>query len=242
MNRAGLSLPPVEQARPAGLHREGSEMSEEDSPAPDVPEARAKRVQWSNSPARFGAVAKWLHWTTAALFIAAYLLVYSVTWILGPDHPYRPPVLKLHFSMGLLVGFIVGPRILWRALNVQPSPLDDRPIEHRMAEMAHFALYGLMIVMPVTGYLGTGVPSSVGLFELPSFRDTAAFAWLGDQFGMTWQQFEPSVDAVHHFAGKWIAWPVVVLHVAAALFHHLVRKDDVLSRMLPQRRTDPGVR
>ncbi|MBK5265057.1 MAG: cytochrome b [Alphaproteobacteria bacterium] len=195
-------------------------------------------MQWANSPARFGAVAKLLHWTTAALFIAAYLLVYTVTLILGHDHPYRPPVLKLHFSMGLLVGFLVLPRILWRVLNVQPLPLDDRKIEHRMAEVAHLALYAVMLVMPVTGYLGTGVPSSVGFFELPSFRDTAAFAWLGNMLDITWQQFEQSVDTVHHFVGKWVAWAIVLLHVAAALFHHLVRKDDVLRRMLPERHRD----
>ncbi|GKT18205.1 hypothetical protein AVHY2522_17935 [Acidovorax sp. SUPP2522] len=38
---------------------------------------------------------------------------------------------------------------------------------------------------------------------------------------------------MHHFLGQWVAWIVVVLHVAAALFHHHVRRDDVLKRMLP---------
>lgn len=52
-------------------------------------------------------------------------------------------------------------------------------------------------------------------------------------FGITWDGFEAPVDVDHHFVGKWVAWVVVVLHVAAALFHHLVRKDQVLVRMLP---------
>ncbi len=41
------------------------------------------------------------------------------------------------------------------------------------------------------------------------------------------------IDVVHHFLGKWVVWGVVALHVAAALFHHRVRRDDVLTRMLP---------
>nr|WP_283812591.1 cytochrome b/b6 domain-containing protein [Bradyrhizobium aeschynomenes] len=53
--------------------------------------------------------------------------------------------------------------------------------------------------------------------------------------GVSWEAFEPPVDAIHHFVGKWIAWVVVGLHIAAALFHHLVRRDGVLTRMLPGR-------
>jgi cytochrome b561 len=51
--------------------------------------------------------------------------------------------------------------------------------------------------------------------------------------GTDWERFEPPVDAVHHFVGEWIAWVVVGLHIAAAMFHHFIRRDSVLRRMLP---------
>ena len=51
--------------------------------------------------------------------------------------------------------------------------------------------------------------------------------------GFTWDEFEAPVDAVHHFLGKFVAWGVVALHVAAALYHHWVRRDGVLQRMWP---------
>ncbi|ENO89347.1 cytochrome b [Thauera linaloolentis] len=190
-------------------------------------------MQWRNTAGRFGIFAKFFHWTSAAAFIAAYIVVYYVIWFMDDTSPESWPVLNIHWALGLLVGFLVLPRLLWRLLDVQPADPPGSALEHRLAHAAHWGLYGLLIVMPLTGYLGTGAPTDFGPFSVTAFNETAAFSSISHAFDLSWEAFEEPVDAVHHFLGKWVAWVVVGLHVAAALFHHRVRRDDVLVRMLP---------
>ncbi|CCD88121.1 putative Cytochrome b561, bacterial/Ni-hydrogenase [Bradyrhizobium sp. ORS 285] len=192
-------------------------------------------MPWTNTKLEFGAVAKIFHWTSAAAFIAAYAVVYYVIWFMDDTAPEVLPVLNIHWVLDMIVGLSVLPRLLWRLVNVQPDQPHASHAEAWLAESAHWGLYGLLILMPLTGYIGTDAPTDFGLFALPSFRETALFGWMESQWGITWEGFEPPVDAVHHFVGKWIAWVVVALHVAAALFHHVVRRDGVLTRMLPGR-------
>lgn len=190
-------------------------------------------MQWKNSPDRFGALAKFFHWTSAAAFIGAYIVVYYVIWFLDEEAPGTLAVLNVHWMLGLLVGALVLPRLAWRLLDAQPQDAPGSALEHKLAHAAHWGLYGLLIVLPLTGYAGTSLHTDFGLFAVPSFRDTAMFEWMVATFGVTWESFEAPVDIVHHFLGKWVAWGVVGLHVLAAMFHHRVRKDNVLTRMLP---------
>lgn len=190
-------------------------------------------MQWSNTANRFGAIAKFFHWTSAAAFIAAYLIVYYVIWFMDDTLPESWPVLNIHWALGLLVGFLVLPRLLWRLLDVQPEDPPGSKLEHRLAHTAHWALYALLIVMPLTGYLGTGAPTNFGLFTVTGFNETALFTWISTTYSLSWEEFEAPLDVIHHFIGKWVAWAIVALHVAAALYHHRVRRDNVLIRMLP---------
>ena len=190
-------------------------------------------MQWRNSASRFGVLAKFFHWTSAAAFIAAYLVVYYVIWFMDDTSVESWPVLNIHWALGLLVGFLVLPRLLWRILDRQPEDPPGSAMEHRLAHVAHWGLYGLLILMPLTGYLGTGAPTDYGLFSITGFDQTALFGWISQTYHVSFEEFEVPIDAVHHFLGKWVAWVVVGLHVAAALFHHRVRRDNVLTRMLP---------
>lgn len=189
-------------------------------------------MQWRNTAIHFGIAAKFFHWTSAAAFIAAYVVVYYVIWFMDDTSLESLPVLNIHWALGLLVGFLVLPRLLWRLLDMQPEDPPGSKLEHRLAHAAHWGLYGLLIVMPLTGYLGTGAPTDYGLFSVTGFNETSVFGWISHTFDLDWDAFEAPIDAVHHFLGKWVAWAVVTLHVAAALFHHWVRRDNVLTRML----------
>ncbi|MGJ4889621.1 cytochrome b [Bradyrhizobium sp. HKCCYLR20261] len=192
-------------------------------------------MPWKNTRLEFGGVAKFFHWTSAAAFIAAYIVVYYVIWFMDDTAPEVLPVLNVHWVLGIFVGLSVVPRLLWRLANVQPEAPHSSPAEAWLAQAAHWGLYALLIVMPLTGYIGTDAPTDFGAFAVPSFRETALFGWIETRWGVSWEAFEPPVDAIHHFIGKWIAWVVVALHVAAALVHHIVRRDGVLTRMLPGR-------
>ncbi|WP_315813894.1 cytochrome b [Bradyrhizobium sp. SZCCHNR2028] len=192
-------------------------------------------MPWKNTTMEFGAIAKLFHWTGAAAFIAAYAVVYYVIWFMDDTSPDALPVLNVHWVLGTIVGLSVLPRLLWRLVNVQPDQPHASDAEAWLAHAAHWGLYVLLILMPLTGYIGTDAATDFGAFALPNFRETALFGWIETRWGITWEAFEPPVDAIHHVIGKWIAWIVVALHVAAALFHHVVRRDGVLTRMLPGR-------
>jgi len=52
---------------------------------------------------------------------------------------------------------------------------------------------------------------------------------------VAWETFEKPIDFVHKNSGAYLVWVLVLLHAGAALFHHYVKRDDVLRRMLPRR-------
>ncbi len=199
-----------------------------------------------NTADRFGAVAKFFHWTMAAAFIAAYVVVYYVIWFIDPETSIKPalfgiapngeliiPILNIHWVLGVSIGVLVVPRLLWRIANVEPAAVPGSALEHLLARLAHWALYLFMIAMPLTGYLNTYDPTNFGLFVIPAFRETALFHWIASTYHLSAEEVENPIFAVHKFLGDWVVWVVVVLHVAAAIFHHRVRKDETLTRMLP---------
>lgn len=106
------------------------------------------------------------------------------------------------------------------------------------AHTAHYALYTIMIVMPVTGYLGTGVNTEFfSLFEIPKFEDTKLFSSIvNGYFGMSFEGLEKPVDFIHKtILGEWLVWMLILLHVFAALYHHFVKNDETLKKMTTKR-------
>ena len=205
---------------------------------------------WKNSIDAYGGVSMLFHWATAAAFIAAYVIAYYVIWIVDPETSVKPPlfglapdgdrvvpILNIHWVLGVTIGFLVLPRLLWRLFGSAPRPLARSRAEAAAADLAHWALYALLIVMPLSGYMNTYDPTDFGLFVIPAFKDTAFFAWVSATSGVTWPDVEKPMEAIHRFTGKWLGWPLVLIHIGAAMFHHFVRRDAVLVRMLPGRQT-----
>ena len=181
----------------------------------------------------YGLVAKFFHWTTAAAFIGAYIFVYYVIWFMDDSKPESLPVLNIHWALGIIVGALVLPRLLWKMVDVKlPNPPGTK-WEHRLAHLAHLLLYALLVVMPLTGYLGTGADTNFGFFSVAGFNNSSIFEFINRNWNISWNEFEAPIDVVHHFLGKWVAWSIVGLHIAASIFHHVVRRDNVLVRMLP---------
>lgn len=204
-------------------------------------------MRWRDTIDAYGSVSMLFHWITAAAFVAAYVIVYYVIWIVDPETSVKPPlfgvapdpdrivpILNFHWILGISIGFLVLPRLLWRLWGTKPHPLGDSRVERLSAELAHWALYALLIVMPISGYMTTYDPTNFGLFVVPACRDTVFAEWIRSIFGLTVQQLEDAAWSVHSPLGKWVAWPLVGIHMGAALFHHFVRNDGVLRRMLPR--------
>ncbi len=187
-----------------------------------------------NTSQNYGRVARWIHWVTALLFLLAYSAVYYRQWFTEKETPQNLVALDLHLSAGISVGVIVILRIIWRIMNVQPAFEPAPRWQHVSAHVMHYALYIVMIVMPVTGYLGTGKATNFFLlFEIPKFEDTWMFqAFVWEYLGLTFKEFEKPIDFFHkEIMGAWLVWILIVGHAGAALYHHYRLKDRTLVKM-----------
>lgn len=187
-----------------------------------------------NPAEQYSRTAKFLHWLTALLFLGSYASVYYRHWFTEKQTPENWTALQLHLSIGVSIAVVVALRIIWR-LRHRPPALEPGSIwEHRAAKAGHALLYAAMIIMPLTGYLGTGVNTDFFFsFEIPKFESTAAFTTLVQQpFGLSFKQWEAPIDFIHkQLMGEWLLWMLILGHAAAALYHHFIKRDATLLKM-----------
>ena len=194
-----------------------------------------------NTKDTYGIIAIALHWIVAFAFIINYAIIYYREWFVeGREDPLFRTLLSYHYAIGVSVLVFVVLRIIWRLTNVQPTEVPGSRLEHLAAHAAHIALYAVMTIIPLSGYLGTGGPSQLFFFiDLPQFADTQIFKTVIEGWmSLTWEEFEAPIDFIHKEGGAYVVWVLIVVHAGAALFHHFARGDVVLKRMLwPLKRT-----
>jgi cytochrome b561 len=174
------------------------------------------------APSRYGAVAQSLHWIIAALIVVQFTLAYTAADL--PLGVHKLAVLARHKSFGMTVFMLAIVRVAWRAGHRPPElPADMTSVERALARGTHVALYVLIFVMPLTGWMMSSAKNySVSWFDL--------FTW-PNLIGKNEHAFE-ILRTTHHTLGA-ILLGVAILHILAALKHHFWNKDDVLRRMLP---------
>jgi cytochrome b561 len=179
-------------------------------------------MQLKNTNNTYGYIAILLHWIMAVLIIALLILGLYMT-----NLPIGLQKLKLygwHKELGVLALALVLIRILWRLTNITPSLRPLLPLwEAIAARCTHWIFYLLMLALPITGWImssAAGLPVSFfGLFVLPDIISS------NETVRMLFQQ-------IH----EWLGYAIIgfiCLHVAAALKHHFINKDDIMRRMLP---------
>ncbi|KTC78607.1 cytochrome b [Legionella cincinnatiensis] len=177
-------------------------------------------MQIKNSTTHFGIVAILLHWIIALLIIG--LLALGLYMVPLPWSPEKLKFYGWHKEYGFLVLFLAIFRIIWRMSNEMPE-LALPWLEKIAARSMHWAFYGFMFAMPITGWLITssaGLPASFfGLFTLPNLvapdeNKRILFEW------------------IHQWLGYALI-AAICMHAAAALKHHFINKDDILRRMFP---------
>lgn len=183
------------------------------------PAAQATRV---GTFARYTATAQALHWIAAALMLAAVVLAW-VFMAMPAAAAGRFGIITLHKSIGQTIFCLAVIRLIWRHLH-PPPPMAGRLArwEAQSARASHWLLYGIMLVMPVSGYI----------------LATAA-ARPSPYFWLFYVPQPPLVPALAHAAlrvhliGQYFVYAFVALHVLGAAWHVVVRRDATLDRMLP---------
>ena len=164
-----------------------------------------------------------IHWLMAALiFVTLPLGVWAS--LLPGGSGARIEILFFHKSIGVTVLGLIALRIVWRLVVGAPAYVEPLGKLIQAASRAgHLALYALMIAMPVSGYLGSTAGgravSWFGLFELPRLvaKDR------GLAVAASWA----------HLGFAWLLACALAAHLGAVVWHAMIRRDSVLTRMWP---------
>ena len=176
-------------------------------------------MELANTEEEYGLIAKLFHWLIAVMIIA---LLPVGLFMGGMDNsPVKFQIYALHKSFGLLVFFLGIGRIVWRLISPPPDHLENH--EHwevTLASAAHFWLYVCIIGMPLSGWL----MSSAGEFPVPFFGiQMPAIVGKDEALGHLFNN-------VHEILAYTLLF-VLGLHIAGALKHHVLDKDETLMRM-----------
>lgn len=135
-----------------------------------------------------------------------------------------------HKSIGVLLLLVIIARVVWRARKGWPKPVSDyTPMEKAASKAAHWGLIIGSLLMPISGFmLSAASGHGVGVFGLrvfPSRYDAEGQA-------VAYSEALYSLGKLMHEFGGYLLAAVIVLHVAGALKHHFIDKDQTLTRML----------
>lgn len=177
-----------------------------------------------NTQDSWGSVTKFLHWLIALLVL--FMVVLGLTMGLFPK-PFKYTLYAIHKSTGITILFLMLVRLAWRFMNPTPKFPNHIPNwQQKAAHASHTLLYAILILMPLSGW----IMSTAG------GHPTKVWWWLViNAPGI------PKDKAISHTAGdihEFLAWTLVavlVIHIAAALMHHIKHKDNILKRMMPGR-------
>ncbi|WP_168797749.1 cytochrome b [Aliishimia ponticola] len=196
-------------------------------------------ISITNTRDGYGLIAITLHWIVAAAFIVNYALIYWTQWYVEPRTEEYFGLLSTHTAIGVSVVVFVFLRVISRWMQPVPEDAPGTRLEHLGAHAVHILLYIAMFVTPLTGYFGQGGPSQLFFaIEIPSFQNTWLFQTVIDGgLGISWESWEGVMDYIHKTIAPWVVGLLILAHAGAALFHHVVRRDRVLIRMIDPRKS-----
>lgn len=177
----------------------------------------------SDSVRGYSSTARILHWVVAILVLstvpAAFVMVQE-----GISRSLQDSLFIYHKNVGVLIFFLVVARLIFRVTHPAPALPGHVPEgQRRIAFATHWLLYALLLVMSVSGYVRVEAGNfpiemldALGIPPLVPVNET----------------LEETAQSIH-LATRYVLIPLVLLHVGAALYHLLVRRDGVFGRMWP---------
>ncbi len=176
-----------------------------------------------HAQARYGAVAQFFHWATAIVVLTAF--------IYGPGGSEKEVYAidgdfdrQLHETLGLCVLALAVMRVLWRMVSTPPVQPQVSRLMNVAAKGVQGALYLLLFALPFTAIVGAWLEGHP--VTLLAGMEIASPLSISHGAGAT-------IATIHTWLGDAILW-LAGFHALAALFHHLVIKDNVLTSMLPR--------
>lgn len=168
----------------------------------------------------FAPLARLLHWLMALMVIAMLFIGAGMVASISERHEW---LLNIHKPLGIAILVLVVVRLIVRfSTQTPPLPADLPAWQALAAKLSHYVLYALMLAMPLIGWAmisAAGDPVMLGQsVRLPSIvgADAATFAWL---------------RGAHRYLA-YLFFLTILAHLAAALFHGWIRRDEVLGSML----------
>ncbi len=173
----------------------------------------------------YAPTARRFHWAVVGLVAIMIPLGFYMVWR-GETTQFDATtgrLYDLHKLIGFIILWVMLARLVYRLRN--GAPPDEPTLEWWQkagAHLTHWGLYAMLIAMPIGGWIGVslyGARGIFGLFSLPPLTGVD-------------QDASATVFLLH----KWGAILICLMigaHVGAAIFHHFIRKDGVLRRMLP---------
>jgi cytochrome b561 len=178
---------------------------------------------------RYTAVAIGLHWVIAALIVANILLAWSVDLL---PKVWERPIIDLHKSFGTTVLGLAIMRILWRFNHKPPALPPYAPWEKFAAHAVHWSLYGLIFLMPVSGWLhdsawkgGPTHPMKL-YWILPWFRIGAV-----QNLDPVTKEYLHGLFGLIHTSLAYVIYAMVAAHIAGALKHQFLDGEPEFQRM-----------
>lgn len=173
-----------------------------------------------NTPTSYGVVSRANHWISAFLFIG--LIALGIYMHELPKSPEKFELYDLHKSLGIGLFLLMMLRLIWLKVSPNPEQISKTKFEHILGHAVKGILYLAMIMLPISGW----VMSNSGGHEVAFFDFFVLPQIIGEN-----EAINEIAKAAHGTAGPLMIL-FILLHVAGALKHHFVYKDDTLKRML----------
>jgi len=176
----------------------------------------------TDGPTQYNGIAKIVHWWIAGMIVLQFVLANLAERAEDAGSPLQQlELLANHRSVGITILVVAIFRLFWRTFKAPPAPLPMPAWQRTASYVSHWTLYGLLFLMPVTGWLMSSASgSAVGWFNLLQLPHL-----VGPDEGL-----EATLEEVHGTLAK-VMFVVAATHIAAGLKHAFINRDGALRRI-----------
>ncbi|SON57610.1 Cytochrome b561-like protein 2 [Hartmannibacter diazotrophicus] len=168
---------------------------------------------------RYSVPARFLHWIVAAFVFVAWPAGAIIKFV---KEDVKLTFYMVHESLGFLILWLMLARLVVRLFVKPPPHLPMPALQRGVADTVHWSLYAALIIQPILGFLATNAWG----FPFSLFGQWPIWSPIGKEPGIA-----PLLSSAHLVLG-WTILVLFVAHFGGVLYHHVIRRDETLERML----------